>query len=54
MMEQALRQSLLISRGSFTIFFTRPISVVAMGLALALIASYFLPALRKRRLNLDG
>jgi putative tricarboxylic transport membrane protein len=26
MMEQALRQSLLISHGSFTIFFTRPIS----------------------------
>jgi putative tricarboxylic transport membrane protein len=53
MMEQALRQSLLISHGSFTIFFTRPISAVAMGLAVVLIASYFLPSLRKRRLNLE-
>jgi len=53
MMEQALRQSLLISQGSFTIFFTRPISAASMGLALALIASYFLPFLRKRRLRIE-
>jgi putative tricarboxylic transport membrane protein len=53
MMEQALRQSLLISHGSFAIFFTRPISAVAMGVALALIASYFLPAFRKRRPDLE-
>ena len=53
MMEQALRQSLLISHGSFTIFFTRPISAIAMGLAVALIASYLFPALRRRRLNLE-
>jgi putative tricarboxylic transport membrane protein len=49
MMEQALRQTLLISQGRFAILFTRPISAVAMGLALALIASYFLPFLKKRR-----
>jgi putative tricarboxylic transport membrane protein len=53
MMEQALRQSLLLSHGSFTIFFTRPISAVAMGLAVALILSYFLPFLRHKRPNLD-
>lgn len=53
MMEQALRQSLLISHGSFTIFFTRPISALSMGFAVALIASYFLPALRRRRLSLE-
>jgi putative tricarboxylic transport membrane protein len=53
MMEQALRQSLLISYGSFTIFFTRPISAASMGIALALIGSYFLPFLRKRRLDLQ-
>ena len=49
MMEQALRQSLSISYGSFAIFFTRPISATFIGLALALIASYFLPPLRKKR-----
>lgn len=53
MMEQALRQSLLISHGSFAIFFTRPISAVAMGLALALILSYLLPSLRRIRPNLE-
>ena len=53
MMEQALRQSLLISQGSFTIFFTRPISAASMSLALALIVSYFLPFLGKKRLNIE-
>jgi len=53
MMEQALRQSLLISQGSFTIFFTRPISAASMGLALALIVSYFLPFLKKKRLGIE-
>jgi putative tricarboxylic transport membrane protein len=53
MMEQALRQSLLISQGSFTIFFTRPISAASMGLVLALIASYFLPFLKKKRLRIE-
>ncbi|MBI3709734.1 MAG: tripartite tricarboxylate transporter permease [Proteobacteria bacterium] len=33
MMEKALRQSLEISRGSFEIFFTRPISVALLGVA---------------------
>jgi putative tricarboxylic transport membrane protein len=49
MMEQALRQSLLISHGSFLIFLSRPISAASMLLALALIASYFLPFLKRRR-----
>jgi putative tricarboxylic transport membrane protein len=53
MMEQALRQSLLISYGSFTIFFTRPISAAALGIVLVLITSYFSPFLRKRRLNVE-
>jgi putative tricarboxylic transport membrane protein len=53
MMEQALLQSLSISYGSFTIFFTRPISAVFMSLAVFLIASNFLPLLRKKRLKLN-
>ena len=35
MIERSLRQSLLISDGSFAIFFTRPISAVTLGIALA-------------------
>jgi putative tricarboxylic transport membrane protein len=37
MMENALRQSLMISRGSFFIFFTRPISSILLGLAIILL-----------------
>lgn len=53
MMEQALRQSLLISHGSFSIFFTRPISLASIGLAIFLLASYFVPFLRRKRTRLD-
>lgn len=51
-MESSLRQSLLISQGSFAIFFTRPISAVVMLLSLAFIASSIIPALKKRRAKL--
>lgn len=47
--EMALRQSLLMSRGSFTIFFTRPISGVIMGFAFLLLLSNLLPYFKKRR-----
>ncbi len=50
--EQALRQSLLIFHGSFIGFFTRPICVISLGFALVLLASNFLPFLRKERLKL--
>ncbi len=53
MMEQALRQSLLISHGSFSIFFTRPISLASIGLAIFLLASYFLPFLRRKRMRIE-
>jgi putative tricarboxylic transport membrane protein len=52
-MEQAVRQSLLMSHGSFSIFFTRPICAVSMILALAMIASNFIPFLRARRLRVE-
>jgi len=52
MLELNLRQSLLLSKGSFQIFFTRPISAVALILAIALFArsffSYFLKGKEKR------
>lgn len=49
MLENALRQSLLISQGSFTIFFTRPISATALGFALLLLLSNLFPYFKKRR-----
>jgi putative tricarboxylic transport membrane protein len=47
MLELNLRQSLLVSHGSFLIFFTRPISAVAILLAIALFLTSFLPYLQK-------
>ena len=49
MLENALRQSLLISQGSFLIFFTRPISAIALGLAFLLLFSNLFPYFKKRR-----
>jgi putative tricarboxylic transport membrane protein len=49
MMENALRQSLLISQGSFLIFVTRPISSIALGIAFLLLLSTILPYFRKGR-----
>ncbi|MGA2463785.1 MAG: tripartite tricarboxylate transporter permease [Thermodesulfobacteriota bacterium] len=47
--EQSLRQSLLISGGSFMIFFTRPISGIAMGVCFLLILSNMFPYIKKYR-----
>lgn len=49
MLEQALRQSLLISGGSFLIFISRPISAVTFGVAFLLLLSNLLPYFKKRR-----
>jgi putative tricarboxylic transport membrane protein len=48
-MEQAFRQSLLLSDGSFLVFFNRPISAAAMALAAFLMVSALIPALKKKR-----
>jgi putative tricarboxylic transport membrane protein len=48
MMEVAMRQSLLLSQGSFAIFVTRPLAAVCLGIAIVLLASNFLPAIRAR------
>ena len=53
-MEQAFRQSLIMSDGSLTIFFTRPISAGAMGLAIFLLISAFLPAWKKSKQKIEG
>jgi putative tricarboxylic transport membrane protein len=49
MMERALRQSLLVSAGSGWIFLTRPISLVTLLIAFALLASTVLPVIKKKR-----
>jgi putative tricarboxylic transport membrane protein len=47
--EMSLRQSLIMSDGNWTIFFTRPIALVLLLVAVALLALSGLSLLRKRR-----
>ena len=47
MLETALRQSLIKSKGTFSIFFTRPISAVCLILAIALLIMPMLPWFRR-------
>jgi len=47
--ENALRQSLMLSDGSFIIFFNRPIAATFLYIAIALIVLSILPRLKKRR-----
>lgn len=46
--ENALRQSLLMSQGSFAIFFTRPISLVFMGVGIILFVLPMFPLIKRR------
>ena len=48
LMENALRQSLIMSHGSFAIFFTRPIALVFLIVALFLLISPLIPGFKKR------
>ncbi len=48
-MERSLRQALLMSHGSFGIFFTRPISGVLVGVAILFVAGNLAAALRVRK-----
>jgi len=49
MMEVAMRQSLLLSQGSFMVFITRPIAATCLGIAVLLLVFNFLPVLRQKR-----
>jgi len=49
LLENALRQSLILSGGSFMIFFARPISSGCLILAAVLMMTSILPFIRKRR-----
>jgi putative tricarboxylic transport membrane protein len=48
MMENALRQSMIMSRGSFSIFTTRPVSMGIMVVAFALLAAPFFSKFRSK------
>ena len=49
MMEESLRQSMIISGGSFAIFVTRPISAALLAFAAILLVIVLLPSIRHRR-----
>jgi putative tricarboxylic transport membrane protein len=48
-LEQAFRQSLIMSNGSLTIFLTRPIALVALALSVGLLASTVIGVFRQAR-----
>lgn len=48
-MEENFRRSLVISRGDFSVFFTRPISLLLLCLSAALIIAICIPAIKKKR-----
>ena len=49
MLEENLRRALLMSEGSFTVFVTRPISLVFLLASALLLAAMVVPALRRGR-----
>src|SRR6476646_2358946 len=49
LMEENLRRALLISRGDWSVFVTRPLSAVLMAVAASLLVLAVLPSLRKKR-----
>jgi putative tricarboxylic transport membrane protein len=49
MMEENLRRAMLLSRGDPTVFVTRPISAVMLGMAVALLLIIVAPSIRKKR-----
>jgi putative tricarboxylic transport membrane protein len=49
MLEYHLKQSLMLSKGSFQIFFTRPISSACLIIAIVLLVLPLLPRFRKKR-----
>jgi putative tricarboxylic transport membrane protein len=52
-LEQNLRQALLMSGGSFAIFISRPISAVTLAIAALLLLSNVFPFMMKKRTKLE-
>jgi putative tricarboxylic transport membrane protein len=53
MLELNLRRSLIVSDGSFTIFFTRPLSAVILVSALLILSFSFLPKRRRKKPEIE-
>jgi TctA family transporter len=49
MLEENLRRAMIISRGDATVFFTRPLSLALLVVALAVLITVLLPAVRAKR-----
>jgi putative tricarboxylic transport membrane protein len=49
LMEENLRRALLISRGDWSVFLTRPLSAVLLAVAAFLLVLTLLPMLRAKR-----
>ncbi len=49
LMEEKLRQSLILSRGSFTTFIERPVSAVLLAVAALMLVIALLPSMSKKR-----
>ena len=49
MMEEYLRRALLISRGDWSVFVTRPLSASLLLVAAILLAIVLMPAVKKKR-----
>jgi TctA family transporter len=49
MMEENLRRAMLLSRGDATVFFTRPLSLTLLLMAVALVVIVALPQIKSKR-----
>jgi TctA family transporter len=49
LMEEYLRRAMTISRGDWTVFFTRPLSATLLVMAMILLVIVFLPAISRKR-----
>jgi TctA family transporter len=49
MMEENLRRALLLSRGDWSVFVTRPLSATLLALAVLLLVIVMLPSIKSKR-----
>jgi putative tricarboxylic transport membrane protein len=54
LMEEYLRRAMLIARGDWTVFFTRPLSLVFMIATVLILIVVVAPAVRQKRVTTDG
>jgi len=53
LMEVSMRQALILSQGSFMIFFNRPLSAICLGIAAVLLFTNLIPFMKQRRKKLE-